>query len=142
MMRTEPKDRGAAAVEFALIMLPLVLLIMGVVEFGRAYNVQTTVSGAAREGVRVMSLTNDQPRARTAAKSAASTLSPALADSQITFTIRNLQTGTTHANCDRNRHVTTTVTYPISFITGLPNLVPGLPSSLTLTGKGTMRCNG
>jgi Flp pilus assembly protein TadG len=135
-------DRGAAAVEFALILPLLVLLVMGIAEFGRAYHVQTTVSGAAREGVRVMALTNDQTRARTAAKSAASTLNPALTDSQITFVVRDLQTGTTHTNCGRNRHVTTTVTYPVAFITGLPSLVPGFPSSLTITGKGTMRCNG
>ena len=33
--------------------------VMGIAEFGRAYYIQTTLSGAAREGVRVMALQND-----------------------------------------------------------------------------------
>ena len=33
-------------------------------EFGRAYNVQITLSNAAREGVRVMAINNSQPQPR------------------------------------------------------------------------------
>jgi len=45
-------DRGAAAVEFALVAPILILLVVGIAEFGRAYNVQNSLSAAAREGVR------------------------------------------------------------------------------------------
>ena len=58
------KDRGAAAVEFALVMPVLLSLVVGIAEFGRAYNVQATLSGAAREGVRVMAVKNDAAAAR------------------------------------------------------------------------------
>lgn len=131
MPRDHQKDRGASAVEFALILLPLVLIVLGIAEFGRGYHIQTTVSGAAREGVRVMALTNDQAKAKTAAKTAATSLNPALADSQIAFS----------SSCAPGKQITTTVSYPMTFI-GLPSLVPGFPSSITLTGRGTMRCNG
>ncbi len=60
------RDRGAAAVEFALILPLLVVLVFGITEFGRAYFVQTTLSGAARDGVRVMALQNDKVAARAA----------------------------------------------------------------------------
>ena len=54
---------GAAAVEFALVVPLLLVLVLGIAEFGRAYNMQTTLSGAAREGVREMALHNN-PAAR------------------------------------------------------------------------------
>ena len=49
-------ERGASAVEFALIVPVLVLLVLGIVEFGRGFQVQGTLSAAAREGVRLMAL--------------------------------------------------------------------------------------
>ncbi|MEO5994511.1 MAG: TadE family protein, partial [Arthrobacter sp.] len=65
------KERGAVAVEFALLAPVLVLLLLGIMEFGRAYNVQISLSSAAREGVRVMAIGNSPTAARTAAKNAA-----------------------------------------------------------------------
>jgi Flp pilus assembly pilin Flp len=46
------EDDGQAMVEFALIFPFLMLLIVGIVEFGRAWNVAQTVTDAAREGAR------------------------------------------------------------------------------------------
>ena len=46
-------------------------LLMGIMEFGRAYNAQVSLTNAAREGVRVMTISNNQASARTAAKNAA-----------------------------------------------------------------------
>jgi len=45
-------DRGAAAVEFALILPILLLLIGGIVDFGRAFFTQVVITNAAREGAR------------------------------------------------------------------------------------------
>lgn len=45
-------DRGAAAVEFALVCVLLVMLLVGIVQFGRAYTAQLAVTHAAREGAR------------------------------------------------------------------------------------------
>ena len=41
-------ERGAAAVEFAMIMPLLLVLVLGIAEFGRAFQVQGTLSAAAR----------------------------------------------------------------------------------------------
>ena len=123
------KDRGAAAVEFALVMPVLVSLVVGIAEFGRAYNVQATLSGAAREGVRVMAVQNDAAAARAATKAAA--LPWSLSDSQISISPSScVSTPTSTASA------TVTVTYALPFITGF------FGSSITLSGKGTMRCNG
>jgi Flp pilus assembly protein TadG len=44
--------RGQALVEFALILPVLLLLILGIVEFGRAWNLAQMMSDVAREGTR------------------------------------------------------------------------------------------
>lgn len=44
--------RGQALVEFALVAPIFLLLVIGVVEFGRAWNIHQVVQDAAREGVR------------------------------------------------------------------------------------------
>ncbi len=45
-------DRGAAAVELALILPVLLLLIGGIVDFGRAFFAQIIITNAASEGAR------------------------------------------------------------------------------------------
>jgi Flp pilus assembly protein TadG len=44
--------RGQALTEFALVMPILFLLIAGIIEFGRAWNIKQAVTDAAREGAR------------------------------------------------------------------------------------------
>jgi Flp pilus assembly protein TadG len=125
------RDRGAAVVEFALVLPLLVLLVFGIAEFGRAYSIQTTLSGAARDGVRVMALQNDQVAARKSAKLAAGSLN--LTDAQIAV----LPTTTCAVGTNGIAlTATVTITYPMTFVTKL------FGTSVTLTGKGSMRCNG
>jgi len=53
MSRIAPlQNRGQSLVEFALILPVLLLLVMGVFDFGRAIFAFNTVSNAAREGAR------------------------------------------------------------------------------------------
>ena len=53
-------NRGQALVEFALL-LPVVLLILfGIVEFGRAWQTKQTLTDAAREAARVAVVGNDE----------------------------------------------------------------------------------
>lgn len=124
-------ERGAAAVEFAMVLPLLLLLVIGISDLGRAYSAQTTLSSAAREGVRVMALQNDAAKARAAAKSAAPNL--ALSDSQISVS----PTSCAVSPSTPAASATVTISYPFAFIAG-----GFLHSSITLTGRGVMRCNG
>jgi Flp pilus assembly protein TadG len=45
--------KGAAAVEFALVMPLFFMLILGIIEFGRAIMVEQIITNAAREGARI-----------------------------------------------------------------------------------------
>ena len=119
-------ERGAVAVEFALLAPVLVLLLLGIMEFGRAYNVQVSLSSAAREGVRVMAITNNPTGARTAVKNAAVAVQPALTDSNITVTPNVCTSGT---------QVTVKVSYSLSTLTGIAGPFP-------LEGTGVMLCGG
>ena len=123
-------ERGAAAVEFALVLPLLVLLFAGIAELGRIYYLQAMLSGAAREGVRVMALQNDTTASVAAVQAAAGSV--AVSNSQIAVTPA---TGT----C---RSVTTPVqaTVTITFTTPLVSSVFG--TSVTVYGRGVMRCGG
>ncbi|SHN66494.1 TadE-like protein [Geodermatophilus obscurus] len=131
-MRTRLRDEhGAGAVEFAMIVPLLLVLVLGIAEFGHAFQVQGTLSAAAREGARVMALQNDPAAARAAVRGASPTLDPAVTNAQITVTP---QTGCPLTSTTQNVRVT--VDYPMPFLTDF------FGARIGLTGTGVMRCNG
>ena len=131
MARRRPRDeRGASAVEFALIVPLLVMLVLGIVEFSHAYQVKGTLSAAAREGVRVMALQNDPAAARATVRNAADSLRPVVTDTQIVISPASCPTTGVPAN------VRVTISYRMPYLTGF------FGSGLTLSGTGVMRCNG
>ena len=124
-------EHGATAVEFAMIVPLLIALVIGIAEFGRAFQVQGTLSAAAREGVRLMALQNDPAAARAAVRNASASLDPAVTDAQIAITPAScptLDAGTTS--------VRLTISYPMPYLNGF------FGSTVALTGTGVMRCNG
>ena len=50
--------RGQALVEFALVVPILLLLVLGIIDFGRAWNLHQTITDAAREGARQAVISN------------------------------------------------------------------------------------
>jgi Flp pilus assembly protein TadG len=124
------EQRGASAVEFAFIVPVLVVLVLGIAEFGHAFQVQGTLSAAAREGVRAMALRNNPDEAKDVVQNAASSLDPAITDAQIDldpdFCPPNVQ----------NTSVRLTIHYPMPFLTDF------FGDGIDLTGTGVMRCNG
>jgi Flp pilus assembly protein TadG len=73
-------DHGAAAIELALVLPILILLLGGIVDFGFAFNAQISATHAAREGVRAAALEQDDPEGVAAAAFSApvATASPSL----------------------------------------------------------------
>jgi Flp pilus assembly protein TadG len=65
-MRRHGADRGSAAVEFALLLPVLMLIIFGIIDFGRYMNARIVLSQAAYEGARAAAVT-DSTDAATAA---------------------------------------------------------------------------
>lgn len=69
-------DRGASAVEFALVLPLFLLVIAGVVDFGRAFFTQVILTNAAREGARAAIFTTATPGPSIRASTAAPGISP------------------------------------------------------------------
>ena len=64
------RERGAAAVEFALVLPVLLLLLVGTIDFGWALVINGNIASAARAGAREMALSKDATAARGAAVAA------------------------------------------------------------------------
>jgi Flp pilus assembly protein TadG len=124
MARTFRDERGAAAVEFALVLPLLLALIFGMIDFGRAYNQQITLTQLAREGARLVSLGTTDYKARLLSAAPASL---GLQASNISGT-----TPCTLASSAAS-DATVTISKTFTFVVG---------NSLTLTGKATMPCLG
>lgn len=135
-MKTKNKERGAVAVEMALLLPLLLLLLVGIIEFGRVLNVQVSLSQAAREGARNAAIhyNDDELDVEGAALGAA----PSLA---------GLGVAVTHnaGSCAPGADVTvnTNVTLPSltgfldSGFFGAPGIFP-----VSMNGVGVMRCGG
>lgn len=111
-------------VEMAIIMPLLIMMVFGIIEFGRAFNSQISITHAAREGVREYAVTQDAGAGTAAALSAATSLNPA--DMTVTLSA-----------CNYGDPTTVRVTYPFTFN------IPFVPlSPISLTAEGVMRCGG
>ena len=117
-------ERGAAAVEFALVLPILMTLLLGVIEFGHYFNVQISATHAAREAARSMSVTGNW----TTAEQAARTASPSLKQSLVTVS-------RVPAACAPGATVAVTVIYDYDSYTGIVKDVDVL-------GKAAQRCGG
>jgi len=111
-------------VEFALILTVLVMLIFGVVEFGRAYNANIQLTHATREGVRELAITGDQPSAVLVTREAAPNLDLDL-----------LQVTTTE--CVPGEMTRVRAQYPFDY-----NIPLFGSATLTLESEAVMRCGG
>lgn len=83
--RDDGGQSGAAAVEFALIMIPLVLILFGIIEFGLAYNRQQGMHAGSREAARVASIGASYADVADAFESAVDTI--ATADLRLNVTV-------------------------------------------------------
>ncbi len=127
--RARRNDRGAVAVEFAIVLPLLIILVFGIIDFGRVFFAQITVTQAAREGARLSALGLPNVQSRTTA--AAAGLSPVMVTNPSIC-----PTGSTQAT-----DAVVTVTYTFEFSTPLIEMV-GLPATKVLTGRGHMPCQG
>jgi TadE-like protein len=132
---TGPRDRGAAAVEFALLLPVLLLILFGIIDFGRALNAQITLTQAAREGARLAALGVPSATVITRAQTAATGLSP------VTVTVSS----TCPVNAGTGVDAVVTVTYTFSFITPVGAFAAmfgtaSFGTTLPLTATGEMPC--
>ena len=120
------RDRGASAVEFAFVLPLLLLIVFGIIEFGRAYQVKVQLTGSVREGARELALGGSAAEVQQAVIDAAPGLNPPLTAANITMT--PCPAGGADGNA------TVTISYDLSTLT------PLVPGSIDLDVTGVMRC--
>lgn len=121
-------ERGQSLVEFALVLPVLLVVILGIFEFGRLWMTLNVLTGAAREAVRVAAVTDPDA---TLVKNAADDI----------LNAANL-TGASLALAGPNaaNEVIVTIQYDYTVIT--LSLVPGLSGTFQLTRNAIMRWEG
>ncbi|MEX5256458.1 TadE/TadG family type IV pilus assembly protein [Kocuria arenosa] len=124
-MKEQESERGAVAIEFALVLPLLLTIIFAIIELGHAYNVQISVTHAAREAARTMAVEQVWSDAITAAQDSSPSLDPA-----------DLSLTPIPAACSPDATIEVRAQYPLPGLTGL------MPSGITVTGKAAMQCGG
>jgi Flp pilus assembly protein TadG len=123
-------DRGGAAVEMALVLPILLMVLFATIDFGRMYNAQITLTEAARDGARAAVLGGN---ATTETQESAQGLTP------VTVTVTACP-----ANPNANSDATVVARYPFEFITPLSALASvfggTVNGAFAITGRGAMSC--
>jgi Flp pilus assembly protein TadG len=134
---SKPADRpnfpsGVALVEFAFVLPILLVLAMGMLDFGRAFHTKSLLDQAAREGARVAVVTSPDPDIVT------DRVNEVLASGGIT------PTSVTVVGPDAEHMVTVTVSATFTFITpGIFALVGGsYGNTIAMAGQTVMRFEG
>ncbi|MDO9377766.1 MAG: TadE/TadG family type IV pilus assembly protein [Nocardioidaceae bacterium] len=128
-MSSSTRDRGAAAVEFALIAPILMMMVLGIVEFGSLYKTNITMTNAAMTAARSFAA-GDSSTSVAARTSTATTVARSASERPSATVAISCTTGA----CASGDNVTVTVTYREPLLTGL------FGANRVLSGKGTARC--
>jgi Flp pilus assembly protein TadG len=125
--RRRSRDRGATAVEAALTIPLLLLIVFGIIDFGRMLNVQLSVSAAAREGA----------RAEAVGGSATDRVADIMGPIGYDLDVDDACSGNPRPDDDAR----VTVSSDFSFVTPLTALA-GITGDGTLSATGVMPCRG
>ncbi len=127
MFKSFKSQKGQSLVEFALVIPVFVVIFLGIIEFGRLWEVTNILTSAAREGARVAAVTGpDVSRARSAAQTV-------LSAGQVTGATITVQ-GPNSAS-----DVRVTIALAYTPLTG--SIIPGF-RSFSLSRSTTMRWEG
>jgi Flp pilus assembly protein TadG len=124
------RERGSAAIEFAVVLPVMIWLLFGIIQLGWLFHAWVVLDGASRQGARDMSIHNNVSDAKDAAVDDMPSLN--LTPSDVTVEVDDVVNG----SCGPGKFVAVSITYT----SPMPSVVPGIPS--TITRKGVAQCVG
>ena len=146
LRRRVRSERGAELIEFALTLPLLLLLVLGIIEFGFLFQEYEVVTNSAREGARLAALipsagyTADNAKARATDYLTAGGLdlakavpAPTVVPSQRTIV------GTAPLKCETTYTVTVTYQHPVPFVSGIMSYFGGAIAQIPLKAVAVMR---
>ena len=137
-------QRGAIAVEFALIVPILLMLVLGIIEFGFGYHAWDATQNAAREGARLGAVIGGEPNKEDQIRTRVEETMNFLDSSNWTITIQCRPAGGgALGTCAWNEGdiVNVRVDYTYDYITPLPNFV-GAGGQMSMTSIAEARFEG
>jgi Flp pilus assembly protein TadG len=133
-------EKGQAAVEFALILPILLMLIFGIVDFGRILYTKNALTFLSQDAARHMSIYYVSDSTNNTVLSTYVNAHPGTLDtnafkksdstSGIIISSNTIKTG---------NDVTVSLTYKIYYITPFVNMIPGLTNPFYITSSSTFR---
>jgi Flp pilus assembly protein TadG len=136
LSRHRRDERGAAALEFALVVIPLLLILGGIVNFGVAFSQKLALDNAVRQAARAAVVDTGSTDITTQAQTAFN-------DAAIARQGENVTIGfgggiTTCEDSDFGERIQVVGTFKSKFM--FPWMVPGVPNSMTWTSTGEFQC--
>lgn len=139
------QQRGVAAVEFAIVLVFLILVVAGIVEFGRAFWYYDALSKATRDGARILSMADrasfsssiDGAKSHVTTSANAANLNPPLAFDQVSVTCLDASFGGTScgSGVDAPANIRVAITgYTIDIGGMIPFLSPTGGDATTFSG--------
>ncbi len=139
-LRRRRDHRGAAAVEFALVMPLLLMLVFGIIDFGLMINEKTVLANAAREGARDGAISRKEAVIRS---SVSGSLAGLASGATVTVACQKASgaacVGPFDSQVESGGKVLVTVKATYRWITPISAFVPGMGSSVDLEKTVEMR---
>jgi hypothetical protein len=127
MIHSKKSERGQSLVEFALILPLFMIVLFGIMEFGRLWEMSNLITSASREGARVAAISG-------------SSQSQAINAAQHVLSAANIDDATvTVSGPNSESEVSVTVTLPYTPLTG--SIIPGL-DNFSISRSTIMRWEG
>jgi Flp pilus assembly protein TadG len=160
LRRLRRSESGAEVIEFALTLPLLMLVVLGIIEFGFVFQQYEVITNAAREGARIASLSTYGPTAGTRVSNATARVNQYLtaggldtADATVCVGPANNDAlcdgsestvalpggGGVPATCVWTIRVKVEYDHPVPFVGGIVSYFGGTFGDLTLRARSTMR---
>ncbi len=142
-MMTEKRRSGAAAIELAFVMIPLLMMIFGIFEYGRLLMDWNVLNNAAREGCRYALVNNTTSTISTDVTNLVTTYMGKEISSFNTFTVTVSGTHAGASTAVNNLTAGDLISVTVSGKYKFMNIIPfvSMPT-LTINSTVTMVCEG
>ncbi|SDC72171.1 MULTISPECIES: TadE/TadG family type IV pilus assembly protein [unclassified Candidatus Frackibacter] len=123
------QKRGQALVELALVLPVILLILFGIVEFGRVFHAYLVITNAAREGAREGAISNSDSQIQSTVETAV--------DPSLDLNNLNIKISPSQANRSRGDSVKVEVKYNVDLFT--PVVTQLLPDPFPISSASVMR---
>jgi Flp pilus assembly protein TadG len=131
------RENGAAAVEFAILLPVLMMILFGIIEFGLVLYSQEVITNASREGARA-GIIMRSPRTEAIIESVVNDVVNTYLEGAGLDVSKATINASAASCCGSGEDLTVNVTYPYTFLV-LPNFATSLTDMLNLNATTVMK---